>query len=142
LEIELRVTGVELDLVGSELAGGSADQVNQLPLVGGDRRPAHSLATDERHEDLVGPVDVDVLDVAVTPKGVQGIGDNGRGDVVAGRSASQVAFGGFGVRRATVSGAKRRIGRSLAGANVESPRINADREIPAIILRVQPWRLR
>ena len=71
LQIELRVAGVELDLVGAELAGGPADQVDQLVLVGGDRRPTHLLATDERHEHLVGPVDVDVLDIGVVPQGVQ-----------------------------------------------------------------------
>ena len=71
LEIELRVAGVELDLVGAELAGGPADQVDQLVLVGGNRRPTHSLATDEGHENLVGPIDVDVLDIGIAPQGVQ-----------------------------------------------------------------------
>ena len=52
LQIELRMAGVELDLVGPELPGRPADQVDQLLLVGGDRRPAHALAADERDEHL------------------------------------------------------------------------------------------
>ena len=53
LQVELRVAGVELDLVGAELAGGPADQVDQLVLVGGDRRPAHPLAADEGDKHLL-----------------------------------------------------------------------------------------
>ena len=71
LQVELRVAGVELDLVVAELAGGSADQVDQLVLIGGDRRPAHALAADEGDEHLVRSVDVDVLDVGVAPQGVE-----------------------------------------------------------------------
>ena len=71
LQVELRVAGVELDLVGAELAGGPADQVDQLVLVGSDGCPAHSFPTDEGYEHLVRPVDVDVLDVGVAPEAVQ-----------------------------------------------------------------------
>ena len=63
------MAGVELDLVGAELPGGAADQVDQLVLVGGDRCPAHALAADEGDEHLVVAVDVDVLDVGDCPTG-------------------------------------------------------------------------
>ena len=71
LQVELRMAGVELDLVGPELPGRPADQVDELLLVGGDRRPAHPLAADEGDEHLVRAVDVDVLDVWIAPQGVQ-----------------------------------------------------------------------
>ena len=71
LQIELRMAGIELDFVGSELPRGPANKVDQLLLVCRNRCPPHALASDERHEHFDRPVDVDVLDIFVAPEGIQ-----------------------------------------------------------------------
>jgi hypothetical protein len=71
LEVELRMAGVEVHLVGAELPRGATDQIDQLVLVGGDRCPPHALATDEGHKHLGRSVDVDVLDLRIRPECVQ-----------------------------------------------------------------------
>ena len=65
------MTRVEVDLVGTELSRCPADQLDELVLISGDRRPAHPLTADEGDEDLGRPIDIDVLDVGVAPQCVE-----------------------------------------------------------------------
>ena len=53
------------------MPGRSTDQLDELVLIGGHGRPTHPLAADERDEDLLRPVDIDVLDVGVAPQRIE-----------------------------------------------------------------------
>ena len=50
------MAGIELDLVQRQAATGSADQLDQLVVVAGNRRPPHDLTALERDEDTIEPL--------------------------------------------------------------------------------------